>query len=184
MDKDILRKQMRQKRDSFDKDLLDNYNKEIYNALLACDDVKNAKTLFIYVSMGSEVDTHKLINTLILMDKKICIPVVCGKELKLSYMESFKKLERTSLGILEPTAESFIPCDKESIDVTIVPGLAFDKKGYRIGYGGGYYDKLLPQLGGVKIGVCYDFCIVKDVFPKAYDVKVDYVISNLKGNLL
>ena len=64
------------------------------------------------------------------------------------------------------------------MDVVIVPGLAFDKKGFRIGYGGGYYDRLLPRLSAVKIGICYDFCIVDYVFPKHHDVSVDCVISN------
>ena len=169
---------MRKKRDSFDKALLEQYSQQICEKLLRCDDIKKAKTIFTYVSMGSEVDTRAFIEALLSMGKKVCVPVVCGRELSLSYMESFEDLATSKFGIPEPSPEAFTPCGEGEVDVAVVPGLAFDKKGFRIGYGGGYYDKILPRISAVRIGICYDFCLVDDVFPKPHDVRVDYVISN------
>lgn len=178
MDKETLRREMRKKRSSFDKALLERYSEQIYEKLLGLDDINKAKTILTYVSIGSEVDTHRLIKTLLSLGKKVCIPVVSGRDLSLSYMESFDDLVPSKLGILEPAHNKFKPCSEGEVDVVIVPGLAFDKKGFRIGYGGGYYDRLLPRLSAVKIGICYDFCIVDYVFPKHHDVSVDCVISN------
>ena len=107
MDKETLRREMRKKRSSFDKALLERYSEQIYEKLLGLDDINKAKTILTYVSIGSEVDTHRLIKTLLSLGKKVCIPVVSGRDLSLSYMESFDDLVPPSLAYSSlPTTNS------------------------------------------------------------------------------
>jgi len=84
-------------------------------------------------------------------------------------------MQTGAFGISEPKAQ--IPVPEEEIDVILVPGIAFDKKGGRIGFGKGYYDRLLSRTKAVKIGLCHAVQLVEDTFCEPHDVRMDYVIT-------
>lgn len=173
-----LRKEIRLLRDSYDKAVSEKFGIKIFQRLMDDENIKKANVVMVYVSMGNEVDTHRLINELLSMGKKVAVPVVNGKTLDISYINSMDELVCGSFEILEPKKSAFKRCNPSKIDVVIVPAVAFDEKGHRIGYGAGFYDRLLPKIDGVKIGVCYDYCMVENTFPEVHDIKVDYIITN------
>lgn len=175
-----LRALIREKRDKMDPVRRGRANAAIFDRIMGNPAVQNAAVVMTYVSMGSEPDTLRLIDELIAKGKKVAVPVVKGRQMEASYINSRSDLVKGNFGILEPKKEAFKYCNPEDIDVITVPGIAFDANLHRIGYGKGYYDRFLPHVNGVKIGVCYDFCIVDSVFSKEHDVAVDYIVTDLR----
>ncbi|NLB80995.1 MAG: 5-formyltetrahydrofolate cyclo-ligase [Clostridiaceae bacterium] len=178
MDKVQLRKLHRTRRDNTDIKQRDAASKAIFQKLIQDININKAKTVMTYISMGSEPDTFNFTSWLFANRKKVVVPVVLGQSLGTSYISSFCDLEKSSFGIPEPRSTAIKECKPNDIDVVIVPGIVFDKKGYRVGYGGGYYDRFLPSTKAVTIGLCYDFCIVDAIQAQQYDIPVDYVITN------
>src|SRR5690606_18895751 len=113
--------------------------------------------------------------------KNIIIPisVVETRQLILSQLMDYdKELEAGTYGILEPKKEYIREVNPELIDLVLVPGVAFDRKGYRIGYGGGYYDRFLTRIDDSvpKIALAFDLQIVAQVKKGRYDIPMDYII--------
>lgn len=144
--------------------------------LEACPEFQSARTVLLYHSLPDEVDTHALLARW-RGRKRLLLPVVDGDDLRLVEYAGPDSLVAGVFGIAEPQGTSFT--DYASIDVAVVPGLAFDSRGRRLGRGRGYYDRLLPQLragGCFLLGLCFDFQRVPDVPVDAYDVLVDAVV--------
>ncbi|MGG7142133.1 5-formyltetrahydrofolate cyclo-ligase [Clostridium nigeriense] len=163
-----------------EKDIMDN---KILNELISTDLYKKAKSIFIYLSFGSEIDTNKIINKALEDKKEVYIPKIYkfDKSMKAIRLNSFKDLKKNTMGILEPIDDSnFI--EKENIDLIIVPGVVFDFKGNRIGYGGGYYDRYLEPIKEFKnkMVLAYDLQIVDFIEQEDHDVTFDYIITNTK----
>lgn len=135
-----------------------------------------AKTVLMYYSLPDEPDTHDTINRLASMGKRILLPVVTGEEtmiLREYYGE--KDLQKGSLSIMEPTGEPFTAY--EEIDVAVIPGMAFDTNGNRLGRGRGYYDRFLRPLPYIyKIGVCFDFQKLSCIPTDENDVRMQEIL--------
>lgn len=137
--------------------------------------VKNARIIMVYYSLPDEVCTHSLINQLHEHGKTVLLPVVDGMDMVLKRYESDQMLTTGKFNIKEPQGEVFIDYDK--IDVALIPGMAFDKAGNRLGRGKGYYDRFLPRLKNAKrIGICFDFQMVTQVPTDDFDEKVEKVL--------
>lgn len=138
----------------------------------------------VFLSFNTEVDTHNIIKTLIKNGKNVFVPITDPKtkELYISKLESFEDLELGFYNILTPKRTKINLFDPEVLDLVLVPGLVFDKFGYRIGYGGGYYDKFLSQanLRAQTIGLCYFIQIVDKLPVEEYDIPVDYILTEKK----
>lgn len=107
-------------------------------------------------------------------DKRLLLPAVKGDNLIICNYHP-EKLKTGSYGIIEPQGNGIT--DLSVIDMIIIPGIAFDKKRNRLGRGKGYYDRLLPQVTGCKIGICYD-CQITDLLPtEKHDIPMNYIIS-------
>ncbi|MCB2197246.1 MAG: 5-formyltetrahydrofolate cyclo-ligase [Bacteroidetes bacterium] len=135
-----------------------------------------SKIVMVYWSMPDEVHTHDFI--LKWYNKKtIILPVVKDDELELRV---FTGIENMSVGkafnIGEPTGKPYT--DIQSIDLILVPGVAFDHQNNRLGRGKAYYDKLLKSVNASKVGICFDFQIVDSVPVDEHDIKMDRVISD------
>jgi len=170
-----FRADIRKRRDELTKKEIKEKSSIIKDRLFSLPEYKKAKKIVYYASFGSEVDTHDMIKES-LSSKKIVVPKVKGHELVLSRIHSFDELSHGKYNILEPSEIREI--DEKKVDVIIVPGVVFDKKGYRIGYGKGYYDKLLHRFGhAVKIGLAFDMQIVDSVPKEEHDIKMDIVIT-------
>ncbi|AAK79064.1 5-formyltetrahydrofolate cyclo-ligase [Clostridium acetobutylicum] len=173
-----LRKNMVLKRDSLEPDLKSIKDNMIYNKVINSIQYKSANNIFVFVSYKSEVDTHNIIRTAIADGKKVFVPKVISKEkgMEAAEIRGFFDLEKSAYGILEPKSSNYI--EPESIELLLVPGLAFDESGGRIGYGGGFYDRYMSLLdkSAVKVGICYDFQVIDKVIMNINDVPVDKII--------
>lgn len=135
----------------------------------------HARTVFTYVSLSSEVSTDLLIKKFF-GEKKIVVPIVSGREIHLKELKDGTLFRKGKFGIREP--KKSLPYKKISeIDVALIPGIAFDESGRRIGFGGGYFDRLLAKLHCTTIGLAYEFQIVDKAPARSYDVPVDYIIT-------
>lgn len=135
---------------------------------------REAKNVLLYHSLKDEVQTHAFIEKWH-QKKRIILPVVVGNELELRIYTQLNYLSIGSYGIAEPIGEPFI--DYASIDLALIPGVAFDAAGHRLGRGKGYYDKLLPHIAATKIGICFPFQLIAEVPAEEFDVCMDAVIT-------
>lgn len=177
--KEKIRKKLIKKRNSLSTyEVLKKSNEIILN-LKKLKEFKKARRIACYISFGNEVYTHGLIKEF-LNKKEILVPFVDRekKELKLSYIKDWKELHQGAYGILEPKKE-FLKI-RNDVDLILVPGIAFDERGHRIGYGEGYFDRLLSKIDAVKIGLAYEFQILKEIPYEEHDEKVDIIVSEKK----
>lgn len=143
--------------------------------LYAFREFKNAKVIFCYVSAYGEVETHSLIKEL-LKEKEVVVPYCTDRygNMIAVKINSTADLTEGSFGILEPKSPVSFP--KETIDFAIVPGIAFDKDGFRLGYGKGYYDRFLKDISPFKLGVCQKEFLLEFLPHDEYDIKMDSVM--------
>ena len=138
---------------------------------LLCD----AKVILAYYSLPDEVDTHTLIQELLVEEKTVLLPkVLDDTTMELRQYAGSQDLSEGAYHIMEPMGAPFK--DFSQIDVALIPGLAFDPQGHRLGRGKGYYDRFLTVFKGKTIGVCFDFQKVAEVPVDAHDVAVDRVV--------
>ena len=178
--KNKLRKELIKKRKSLRKTEVLAKSNQIKNRLFESNEFKQASVVLFYVSYGNEVYTHDMIKDC--LDNKIQILVpISNKEnntLILSKLKNWDDLEIGSYGILESKKEKINEVLIDCIDLIIVPGLGFDKRGHRIGHGMGYYDKLLKySVKPTSIGLAFEFQIVKQVPTEKIDVSVDIIVT-------
>ena len=135
-----------------------------------------------YHALSDEVDTRPLIRQWG-MHKRVILPVVKGNDLELRLYTGENNLEIGAFHISEPIGEPFI--DYTGIDLVIVPGIAFDRQGNRLGRGGGYYDRLLSQLppNVYKIGICFPYQLVDTVPTEPFDIRMDEIITSPEYNI-
>lgn len=181
MDKKTIRKSVLELRQNIKDEERGVWDKSIFDLLVNSKIYKDAKSIFIYVSCKDEVDTKKVIKYSLNNGKSVYVPKTYIHEKVMTAMKinSLDELIVDNYGILEP---KFV--DKNNIgiyfDIIIMPGLAFDKIGNRIGYGGGYYDKYISKLNYqvLKIALAYDFQILDNIEVEDHDIRVDYIITN------
>ena len=152
---------------------------DIFNKIINTDSFKNAETILTYVSVNDETDTFELIKYCFENGKKVATPRCLDKNGNMSFFEinSFEDLKPSYFHLLEPAkCCNKIVSFKNSL--CIVPAFSYDKNGYRIGYGGGYYDRFLSEYSTKTIGICYDRCIEKSHLHSEFDIKVDMVITD------
>jgi 5-formyltetrahydrofolate cyclo-ligase len=145
---------------------------KIIAKLAEVDRVWKAKSIMFYYPINKEVDLIPLMKNF-LKNKKVLLPRIIENELVPFVVEDFEKVVLGKYNVLEPDTYKF----EEEIDVVIVPGVAFNKKGWRIGMGKGYYDKYLKDKKCVKIGVCFDFQITDKVYEEEHDIKMDLIVT-------
>ena len=145
---------------------------EILAALEAHPAFRAASTILLYHSLPDEVDTHSFIRKWS-AKKQILLPVVTGDDLELRVYTGPGDLATGAYGIEEPTGALFTAYD--AIDFIVVPGVAFDRNGNRLGRGKGYYDKLLPLLHSYNIGICYNFQVSEKLPVEPFARRMDEV---------
>lgn len=133
-----------------------------------------ASTVVLYYSLEDEVDTHAFVQAWS-EKKRILLPVVKGEELELREYTGPQDLAVGAYHIEEPVGNAFMAYGE--IDLIVVPGVAFDLQGHRLGRGKGYYDRLLPRLPHArKIGLCFPFQVVEEVPVEPFDIPMDEVV--------
>ena len=162
------------------RDIRSGLSGSITRNIFSWDLYKRCESILCFVSFGSEIDTREVIKKSIAKGKKVAVPFIKNKKGDMVFIEisSLKELEKNEIGILEPKYEEskiFVP-NKRSI--IIVPGLIYDTDFYRIGYGGGYYDRYLASNEFLcSVGVCFEKQIVNTLPRDDYDMSVDYIAT-------
>ncbi len=173
MKKEFLRKKYKEKRDNIkNKVTKDNL---IYQKVINNKDILSSKTLLIYISINSEIDTIKIINYF-LNTKNIAVPKIIDNNMFFCYVTNLNDLTPGKYNIPEPTNENIVTDFDNAI--CIVPGICYDKKNYRVGYGKGYYDRFLSKNKIKTIGLCYKECMIEKIDNDKYDYKIDEVITD------
>ncbi len=141
--------------------------------------VKSADLLLTYVSTAIEVDTLALIEWAFATGKRVAVPYCIDNSRDMCFylIRSLDDLHRRTFGVLEPIVERCekLTCTENS--VCIIPGLAFDKQGFRLGYGKGYYDRFLSRYSGPIIGVCYRSCVLHRLHRGRFDVPCSMLVT-------
>lgn len=168
---------MRTKRRALTKEEVRAYSEEIQKNLFSLSCVNSARTVCTFLSAFKEPDTISIVKRLLSENYRVVVPVTDTETttLSLSYIDGMDDLIKGAYNIPEPR---YIKSAKaEDIDVILVPGLAFDRSGGRMGFGKGYYDRFLSESRGVKIGLCYDFQLRDKIPTESHDVPMDFIIT-------
>ena len=169
MNKQELRKWARGKRKELD---MEKISSILVNKLVQTEEYKTLKNIMIFYPMQDEVNLLPLLQD---KSKRFFLPRVKGRELECCLYCTGDELCESKFHTQEPTCQA---CSKQNIDLVIVPALACDKNGYRLGYGGGFYDRFLRDFKNKKICcIPYELC-VETVFPESHDVKIDIIICS------
>jgi 5-formyltetrahydrofolate cyclo-ligase len=180
MDKVVVRKMMIRRRNDLTLKEVDSLSAKIEQNLFSCKDFLSRDNVLYYLSFGKEVHTDSMIEHSLRLGKAVYVPRIIKNKNKLEVCE-IKNLktgfELNDFGIREPFG---VPAASPiKIDAIVVPGVAFDYSGVRIGFGGGYYDKLFVELSGnsLCLGIAYDFQLVDSLYQDVWDKKVQKVFT-------
>lgn len=177
-DKNYYRNLFKSNRKSIDKK--QKRDRTISDALLATDEVKNAKTVLLYISSADEIDTYYLIERLISSDKSLAAPVCFGRQLKFFTFDSADNFKKGAFGILEPDISACDELKDFQNSVCVTPMLGGDLGGYRMGYGGGFYDRFFVSYSGIKIGLCYYMNMTEALPYEQFDLPLDVIVTEKK----
>ena len=169
-----VRKQIRELKKRFSLEEKKRMSESVWAKVEQDEYFREARIVFAYWSMEDEVFTHDFICKWA-GQKTILLPCVRGEDLDIRYFEGTDRLcPGEGFAIPEPVGNLFT--NLEQIDLMIVPGVAFDLKGNRLGRGKGYYDKILSRTKAYKVGVCFDFQLIAQVPVEEHDVRMDQVV--------
>lgn len=177
-----IRKEIINKRDKLTREEINSKSNSIKEKLFDLKEYKNSNTIFSFISFASEINTHPIIKEMLDDKKQVGVPFTYSKNRKMIVAEIkdfYKDLELGFYDILSPRESELQPIEPKDIDLVLVPGLAFDKNGYRVGYGGGYYDTFFSQTNdkAIKIGLAFDLQLVDENPIDKFDIPVDYIIT-------
>ena len=142
-----------------------------------------ADTVFLYCSVGSEADTLRIINYALSAGKRVALPKCTDRNGSMDFYyitDTEKSLTDGMFSLKEPDSDV---CDKAyatEASLCIVPALAVDKRGYRLGYGGGYYDRFLSSFKGIRAGLCYEECFCEELPYDEHDIRLNRIITDYK----
>ncbi|MEW6328959.1 MAG: 5-formyltetrahydrofolate cyclo-ligase [Candidatus Micrarchaeota archaeon] len=177
--KHAVRKRILERRNACPRLFVREHSAKIAKRLFSLPEFKRARSVLFYVSKGCEVDTRAMIRKAIRMKKKIIVPVsdTKRKKLILSELKNFSHLAPGAYRILEPRKEKIRKFPARALELAVVPGVAFDEKGARIGFGGGYFDKLLKKVRAPVLALAFDFQVVDEIACEPHDARVHKIIT-------
>lgn len=174
--KNKIRKQVLDARFALPPELRRSRSAEIEERLFGQPEFRSAAVIMFFASFQSEVETHHMIRRALAEGKRVVLPRVKGKELELLEIENYDRdVVPGAWGIPEP--ERGRPVELREIGLIVMPGAAFDVRGNRIGYGGGFYDKLLQQYAGRTVALAFELQMVPDIPAAAHDIPVHAIIT-------
>lgn len=182
VEKARLRKEILRTRDLVSPEAMAKKSLAIMDRLFKLEKFKSARIIHIFVSFGSEVSTELIIKNSLKIGKRVVVPITDykAKRLILSEITDYDlDLKPGRWGILEPRNEVVRIMSPDHLDMILIPGLAFDAAGHRLGHGAGYYDRLLARYKNrpLTMALAYELQVVDDVPVMEYDVKIDGIIT-------
>ena len=183
--KEELRKKYLNERSQISQNKISSWSKKINNRFLSLPQLENAKKIMAYASMRKEIETFDLMEELLDQGYLLYLPytkkdIIDLGTARINDLDS--DLKKGVYGVQEPAAKIRTEEVPEDLDLIIVPGACFTNNGYRLGYGGGYYDSFLSKHanGALKVGFCYDCFIVNSIPVEEHDFPVDIIITENK----
>lgn len=175
MDKNALRKEIREKKRAMTVQEIEEASKRLGALFADTVQYKEAKTIYGYLPYNQEVRTVPILQKALADGKKVAVPKVYGEEMRFIYMTDLTQVENGYAGIPEPVADGPVADDTHAL--VLMPGLAFDPEGHRIGYGGGFYDRFLAQEPEhPTVALCYEFQMLPNLETEEFDIPVDCVL--------
>ena len=175
MDKTALRKQIREKKRAMTEAEIQEASARLGELFAASEAYRQAKSIYGYLPYNQEVRTVPMLERAIRDGKRVAVPKCYGDEMRFIWMEDLSKVEKGYAGIPEPVEDGPVAEDKTAL--VLMPGLAFDPEGHRIGYGGGFYDRFLAQEPEhPTLALCYAFQMLPKLETEEFDIPVDCVL--------
>ena len=175
MDKKELRRSIREQKRAMSEEEIVQRSEALGKLFFESEAYKNAKTIYGYLPYNQEVRTVPMLEQALRDGKRVAVPKCYGDEMKFIFMDDLSKVEKGYANIPEPIADE--PIADDTTALVLMPGLAFDKEGHRIGYGGGFYDKFLEaEPNHPTLALCYAFQMLPHLETEAHDIPVDYVL--------
>ena len=175
MDKQTLRRMIREKKRAMTAEQIVSASERLAELFAASPLYHNAKTIYGYLPYNQEVRTVPMLERALREGKRVAVPKVYGDEMKFIYMDDLSAVETGYAGIPEPIADEPVADDPTAL--VLMPGLAFDREGHRIGYGGGFYDKFLSaEPNHPTLALCYGFQMQEHLETEEFDIPVDCVL--------
>ena len=175
MDKKELRRSIRERKRAMTEEEIVSRSEKLGVLFAQSEAYKNAKTIYGYLPYNQEVRTVPMLEQALKDGKKVAVPKVYGDEMKFLYLDDLTKVSKGYAGILEPIADGPVADDETAL--VLMPGLAFDPQGHRIGYGGGFYDKFLAaEPNHPTLALCYEFQLLPELDTEEHDIPVDTVL--------
>ena len=176
MYKKELRSAVRAKKQAMPPEDISRRSRMLCDLVLKTDTYKTARTIYGYLPFNQEVDLLPLLQRSLQDGKQVALPKCFGREMRFILMTDLSRIQYSRFGVPEPVEDG--PEARDPGALILVPGLVFDELGYRIGYGGGYYDRFLSrEPGHPTIGLCYDFQLISRLETESHDIPVDTVFS-------
>ncbi|MBO5453205.1 MAG: 5-formyltetrahydrofolate cyclo-ligase [Clostridia bacterium] len=175
--KNLIRKQNKEKRALMTKTEVEEKSKKAASYFLESEIYKNSHVLMLYMPLGNETDTRYIINNAYRDGKKVVFPVTDEKsgEITPFYADENTNFKKGAFCVNEPLCADI--ADPTDIDLVLVPGIAFDRTGMRVGFGKGCYDGFLKKLSAVKVGYCYNFQLTDKIESEAHDISMDFIVT-------
>ena len=175
MDKTALRKRIREQKRAMTPAEMEEKSRILGKKFLASQPYRKARTIYGYLPYNQEVRTEPILRQALADGKQVAVPKVYGEEMKFLYITDLERVEKGYAGIPEPIDDG--PVAEDPTALVLMPGLAFDPEGHRIGYGGGFYDRFLAEEPGhPTLALCYDFQMLPKLETEEFDIPVDWVI--------
>ena len=175
MDKKELRRAIRERKRAMSEEEIVTRSAALGKSFAASELYQNAETIYGYLPYNQEVRTVPMLEQALLDGKKVAVPKVIGDEMVFIYLNDLTQVEKGYAGIPEPVADGPVATDTHAL--VLMPGLAFDPEGHRIGYGGGFYDKFLQrEPEHPTLALCYEFQMLQHLETEAHDIPVDCVL--------
>lgn len=173
--KSLLRAEIRRLKKLQLPDDLQAWSAAICEKVMALPEWQSARTVLLYAALPDEVQTLSLQEEALACGKRLLLPVVQGDQLNLRFYTHQTPMCKGSFNIDEPQGEDFL--HYETIDLAIIPAMAYDREGHRLGRGKGYYDRLLPHLQCPLVGIVYPFQVLEKIPAETWDIPVRRVIT-------
>lgn len=173
-----LRARIRELRDAMAPEERARRSRAIERRLFGLEGFAGARTVMVFSSFGSEVDTAPIIDRLCAEGRRVALPRVGRGEIVAVAYRPGDPVRVASFGAMEPEGNAVVAAGE--IDAVVTPGLAFDRRGYRVGYGGGFYDRFLAltRPGALRVGVAFGLQVVDEVPHGRADVAVDVIVTD------
>ena len=172
MDKKELRSAVRAQKRAMTEAQIQEKSEKLARLLLETEEYRRARSIYGYLPYNQEVRTIPILEQALRDGKKVAVPKCYGEEMRFIWMEDLTAVEKSSMGIPEPIADG--PVADDTTALVLMPGLAFDRAGHRIGYGGGFYDKYLArEADHPTLALCYDFQVFDSLETEEFDIPVD-----------